>query len=185
MLFTIKNLILVDLKNSIYILFLILFNSCKTNHVESKQFNLSQIYQRALKSNIIDENPIILIDNKYIGLISEIDTTQAKYKNLYKTNLSLIAKNNNGLIEYFGINSKQGIIVIHENISNGHNFNYPLIFILNNQKLTLEELPKDKKNKYFIIGYFEGIKDNKNECLDLWILNKNKKEVGEILKIFK
>lgn len=170
------------MKNIILLTVILLLIGCKSASSENKKyFNLSQVYRNAYNSNIVEIDPIVVIDGKLYGVLSEIDSTEIQFKGLEKSFIQVIPKNNYFLEKYFGEYSKRGIISIKKHLTlvcDGRP--QKSIYICNNKTISLEEIGQ---NKYYVVGGFDSIIEN-NLITRIIILTTDKKLSNKINKTF-
>ena len=100
----------------ILVLTLILF-SCKSTQVKSRDLDFKTYYADAFKKELIEKDPLILLDAKPIGLLSEIDFENFEFKTVNSNNLNIIPKGSDYLKRFWGENAKNGIIEISKFIT--------------------------------------------------------------------
>lgn len=165
------------MKNRILIIILIFFViSCKNNIPYPTHNSIVSYYKKEFDNNTIMSDPIIVEDNKLIGLYSSIDTDSFKYKFIHYSSIRVLPKGYTYLNDYFGENAENGIIIINRyNFLRCGEYSLKRIFLIDNKETTLEKLIKNKTKCYFI-ARFEGLKDKNGVYIEITILTSKKPE---------
>lgn len=157
---------------------------CKTKSFETKKLvSLSQVYKKAYDLELIEKDPIIVIDDKTYGILSKIDTTDIKFKGLNISSIGVIPKNNIHLKKYFGEDSKRGIISIKKHyklICDGRI--RKTVFISDNKLTSLQEMIDNANTKYYLVGSFSNALDDNNIDTEIIILTTDKVLRNKIIK---
>ncbi|MCF1191199.1 hypothetical protein LRR18_06335 [Mangrovimonas sp. AS39] len=147
--------------------------SCKSKQVKSSDVDLETYCTNAIKKGLIEKDPLILLDAKPIGLLSEIDMENFEFKTINSNSLSIIPKGSEYLKRIWGEDSKNGVIEITK-FKTLHCGTPPKwIYLLNDQEVSFEQLKsfRGKDIKYWT--RIDDIVDSeKNELvIDIIITN--------------
>lgn len=162
------------MKNKIIIILVTLSISCKSSIPYPTYKSISSYYKKELNNDVILKNPIVLEDDKLIGLYLSIDTNLFKYKFIHYNSIQILPKGYTYLNDFFGENAENGIIMINKRVTIRCSGYHPKrIYILDNKETTLEKLI-ESKTKYYYVAKFEGLKNKTDEDVEITILTVKK-----------
>ena len=90
--------------------------SCKSTEVNDEYIDLITYCSENYKEGFIEKNPLILLNSKPIGLLSEISIDNFKYKEVNSKSITVIPKGLDYLKRFWGENAKNGIIQINRSL---------------------------------------------------------------------
>jgi len=157
-----KSSLIFDSKKEMnFKLFIILFLSlllfsCKSSQVKSKELNLISYCSDAFKKGLVEKDPLILVDAKPIGLLSEIDFDNFEFTAVNSNSLNIIPKGSEYLKKFWGENAENGIIEISKLITLHCGTPPKSIFLLDDKEVDWEKL---KNLKFDDIKYWTRIDD--------------------------
>lgn len=148
--------------------------SCKSQQVKNRKLDFKSYCLDAFNKGLIDKDPLILLDAKPIGLLSEIDFEDFEYKIANSNSLKIIPKGLDYLKRFWGENAKNGIIEISKFIALHCGDPPENIFLLNNKEVNWQQLKTLKTNniKYWIRIDDIVDFDNKDYVIDIIITKK-------------
>lgn len=168
------KIVIID-KMTLKIKFLILFlyllsiSSCKTKEVVSLTDYANSLY----KKNIINKNPLILVNGQSIGLLHNINIDSLNIQLIPKESLSIIPKKIKSLEKYFGQDILNGGLEVSKTKTLNCSESPKQIYILNDKEMTLTEIVNTNQKIYYVVQ-LNDIKDVNNKYVKLTILSTKK-----------
>jgi hypothetical protein len=158
----------------ILVLTLILF-SCKSTQVKSRDLDFKTYYADAFKKELIEKDPLILLDAKPIGLLSEIDFENFEFKTVNSNNLNIIPKGSDYLKRFWGENAKNGIIEISKFITLHCGAPPKAIYILNDKEVDWKQLKNLKSEDIKYWTRIDDVVDSEKNNYEIDIIITNNK----------
>ena len=151
--------------------------SCKSTQIKSRDLDFKTYCEDAFKKELIEKDPLILLDAKPIGLLSEIDFQEFEFKTVNSNSLNIIPKGSDYLKRFWGENAKNGIIEISKFITLHCGTPPKRIYLLNDKEVDWKQLENLKSED---IKYWTRIDDvvdsEKNDYEIEIIITINKSE---------
>jgi hypothetical protein len=135
---------------------------------------MSSYCEKEFDNDVILKNPIVVVNNKLIGLYSSIDMNLFKYKFIQYGSIQILPKGYTYLNDFFGENAQNGIIIINKRVTFRCGGYHPKrVYLLDNKETTLEKLIENKTKCYYV-AKFEGLKDKNGGDVEITILTLKK-----------
>ncbi len=157
----------------ILVLTLLLF-SCKTTELKNGELDFKKYIEEAIEKRLIEKDPLILLDAKPIGLLSEIDLKNFEFKTVNSNSIKIIPKGIDYLKKFWGENAKNGIIEISKFITLHCGKPPKRIYLLNGKKVNWEELKKLKPEDLKYWSQIDDVSDSENNDYVIEIVITNK-----------
>jgi hypothetical protein len=160
------------MRQTLFTIFFLLTVVSISQTTEKKWIKLKDFARHCYKKDIIKKDPLILLDGRIVGLLSEINLNNFKFNSVQNSSLNVIPKGSNYLINIFGKNARNGIINISNRIFLYCGTNRPkLIYIVYDKETDgeiVENLNREDIKDWVKI---ENVIDNKGNRLSLTIIN--------------
>ncbi|MFD2552518.1 hypothetical protein ACFSQP_11915 [Bizionia sediminis] len=151
---------------------LILF-SCKSVQVKSTAVDFKTYCANAIKKGFVEKNPLILVDAKPVGLLSEIDFNSFEFKTVHSNNLMIIPKGSDYLKRFWGENAKNGIIEISKFMTLHCGTPPERIILLNDTEVNWEQLKPLKSEDIKYWTRIDDVVDSEKNYYEIEIIITN------------
>ena len=158
----------------ILVLALTLF-SCKSTQVKSSDIDFKTYSTDAFKKDLIEKDPLILLDAKPIGLLSEIDFENFEFKTVNSNSLKIIPKGSDYLKRFWGENAKNGIIEISKLITLHCGKPPKTIYLLDDKEVDWKQLEDFKSEEIKYSTIIDDIVDSEKNDYEIHIIITNNK----------
>ncbi|UOK41607.1 MULTISPECIES: hypothetical protein [Flavobacterium] len=165
------------MRQTLSIIFFLIALVCHSQPNEKQWVKLNEFAKEKYKNDILEKNPLILVDGKVVGPLSEIDLKDFKINPKHPSSLQVLPKGSIYLQSIWGKYAKNGVINIQNHLPLCYGSNRPKHkIILNDNETTWENIyqlqGKDIKDW---IEIFTTI-DLQGNILNLTVVNTKKEK---------
>ena len=150
---------------------------CYSQANEKQWVKLNEFAKEKYKNDILEKNPLILVDGKAVGLLSEIDLKDFKFNPKHPSSLQVLPKGSIYLQSIWGKNAGNGVINILNHFTLYCGTNKPkYVFIIDDKETNWDTAYK--LNAEDIKDWIEihTAVDNEGKILNLTIITTKKEE---------